>query len=243
MGMPKLSSVPTVLILTDSLAFPRSEPEFVGYEQTWVALLKRRFPEIDFVHCGRGGATIEDLFKHSTYYHDTLKPALVLVQSGIVDCAPRALSVIEQQVLQRLPIIGSMILTLIRRNAARLRRWRGMSYTSLANYEAWVQAFERLFENVHWIGIMPADSEYESRVQGIVAAVDRYNGVLRRRNYISTHDFSSGDIMSDYHHLNADGHLRLATLVAKTVQHVVIDSYESPRGQVSSTANHGVAVL
>lgn len=241
--MPDMPSAPTVLILTDSLAFPRSEPEVVSYEQTWVALLKRRFPEIDFVHCGRGGATIEDLFKHSAYYHSTIKPALVLVQSGIVDCAPRALSVIEQQVLQRLPIFGSMLLALVRKNAARLRRWRDMSYTSLASYEAWVQAFERLYANVYWIGIMPADAEYESRVQGIAAAVKRYNGVLRCRNYISTTDFSSRDMMSDHHHLNADGHRRLAALLAETVQLVVLDGGAPAGGQESSAANRGVAVL
>lgn len=221
--MQDMTIKPIVLILTDSLAFPRSEPEVVRYEQTWVALLKRRFPDVDFVHCGRGGATIGDLFKHSAYYHGTIKPALVLVQSGIVDCAPRALSVIEQQVLQRLPIVGSPILALVRKNAARLRRWRGMSYTSLASYEIWVQAFERLFANVYWIGILPAHAEYESHVQGISAAVDRYNAVLRCNNYISTADFTSCDIMTDHHHLNVAGHYRLAALLQDTVQRVVLD--------------------
>lgn len=240
--MPDVSSTPTVLVLTDSLAFPRSEPEVVTYDQTWVALLKRRFPQIDFVHCGRGGATIEELFKHSAYYHGTIKPALVLVQSGIVDCAPRALSVIEQQVLQRLPIVGSMILALVRKNAARLRRWRRMSYTSLASYEAWVQTYERLFDNVHWIGILPVDAEYESRVQGIAAAVDRYNSVLRRRHYISTNDFSSRDVMSDHHHLNADGHRRLADRLAETVQLVVLDRCVLAGRQASSEEIQGAVV-
>ena len=239
--MPDTQSAPTVLILTDSLAFPRTEPELVSYEQTWVALLKRRFPGIDFVHCGRGGATIEDLFKHSTYYHGTIKPDLVLMQSGIVDCAPRALSVIEQQVLKRLPIIGSMLLALVRKNVALVRRWRGMSYTSLASYEAWVQAFEHLYANVYWIGIMPADAEYEACVEGITTAVERYNGVLRRRNYISTADFSSSDIMSDHHHLNADGHCRLAARLADTVQ-LLVNGGAPEGGHESSVVDRGVAV-
>lgn len=236
-----MTTTPTVLILTDSLAFPRCEPEVVPYERTWVALLKRKFPQIDFVHCGRGGATIVDLFKHSSYYHGTIQPALVLVQAGIVDCAPRALSVIEQHVLQRLPIVGPLLLALVRRNAARLRRWRGMSYTSLASYEDWVQAYEHLFANVHWIGILPAVTEYESRVQGISAAIDRYNAVLRRRNYISTTDFTSSDIMSDHHHLNVAGHHRLAVRLADTVQRVV-DGCVQLDGQAAADADQGVVV-
>lgn len=238
-----MTSSLTVLILTDSLAFPRTEPEVVTYEQTWVALLKRRFPDVDFVHCGRGGATIGDLFKHSAYYHGTIKPALVLMQSGIVDCAPRALSVIEQQVLQRLPLVGPLILAIVRRNAARLRRWRKMSYTSLSDYEAFVQTFECLFTNVHWIGVLPVNTEYESRVQGISAAVDRYNAILRRRNYISTDDFSSLDIMSDHHHLNAGGHVRLAAKLAETVQLFVLDAGVSAGGQENSGENRGVVAL
>ena len=90
-----------VLFITDSLAFPRTEPEAVMYEDTYIALLKAAFPQCDFIHHGRGGATIVDLFKHSTYYHETLKPDLVFMQSGVVDCAPRALTVVEQQVISR----------------------------------------------------------------------------------------------------------------------------------------------
>jgi lysophospholipase L1-like esterase len=213
----------TILILTDSLAFPRSEPEIVPYERTWVALLKRKFPEIDIVHCGRGGATIVDLYKHSTYFHGTIEPKLVLVQSGVVDCAPRALTVMEQQVLKRLPLIGSLILSLVRKNAALIRRWRRMSYTTLTSYEAWVNAFERLFSNVYWIEILPATTEYEVHVRGIGAAINSYNEVLQRRNYITTADFTHDDIMSDYHHLNINGHQRLADRLADTVQIVVVE--------------------
>lgn len=218
-----MSTTPTVLILTDSLAFPRSEPEIVPYEKTWVALLKRKFPEIDFVHCGRGGATIVDLYKHSAYFHGTIEPALVLVQSGVVDCAPRALTVIEQQVLKRLPLIGSLILKLVRKYSELLRSWRKMSYTPLASYEAWVDSYERLFANVYWIEILPASADYEAHVSGISSAINSYNKVLRRRNCISTADFTSEDTMSDYHHLNINGHQRLADRLADTVQRLVAD--------------------
>ncbi len=218
-----MNTIPTVLILTDSLAFPRSEPEFVPYEKTWITLLKRKFPEIDFVHCGRGGASIADLFKHSTYFHGTVQPALVLVQSGVVDCAPRALTVVEQQVLKRLPLIGPLILALVKRYAALLRRWRKMSYTPLVDYEAWVETYERLFSNVYWIEILPASLEYEMHLQGISAAIHRYNEVLRRRKCIPTSDFTSKDIMSDYHHLNIYGHQRLAVRLISTIQCEVVD--------------------
>lgn len=217
-----MTTTPTVLILTDSLAFPRSAPEVVHYEDTWVALLKRKFPQVDFVHCGRGGATIDDLFKHSAYYHKTARPALVLMQCGVVDCAPRALTFMEQQLLQRLPVLGPIISKIVRKNASQIRRWRKMSYTSLANYEAWVEVYEKLFANVYWIEILPADANYESRVHGISKAITSYNEVLRQRRCVSTTDFTSNYIMSDLHHLNSEGHKLLAQRLTHIVQQEVI---------------------
>lgn len=224
------STMPTVLLLTDSLAFPRSEPEVVHYEETWVALLRRRFPTVDFVHCGRGGATIVDLFKHSAYYHGTIHPALVLMQSGIVDCAPRALTVVEQQVLQRLPLLGPPLLAFARRHAAAMRRWRRISYTPLPTFEAWADRIESLFSNVHWIGVLPAHSDYETRVEGIGDAIDRYNAVLRRRRFVTTDDFTAEDIMSDFHHLSAAGHRRLANRLVDVVQSAVENGSPGIRG-------------
>ena len=91
-----LSAKYKILFITDSLAFPRREPEAVMYEDTYIALLKTEFPQCDFIHHGRGGATIVELFKHSIYYHETLRPDLVFMQSGVVDCAPRALTVMQR---------------------------------------------------------------------------------------------------------------------------------------------------
>lgn len=207
-----------VLLITDSLAFPRLNPEQVSYSETYVALLKSAFPQCDFIHCGRGGATIVDLFKHSAYYHGTVSPDLVLMQSGVVDCAPRALTVIEQQVLQRLPLFGAGLSALARRHAPTLRRLRRMSYTPLPTFSAYADRFEQLLGNVHWIGILPANAAYEERVEGMGAAIAAYNAVLRPRRFISTDDFEPADIMSDFHHLRARGHWRLFTRLAEVVR-------------------------
>lgn len=223
-----------VLLITDSLAFPRLKPEQVNYNDTYVALLKSAFPQCDFIHVGRGGGTIVELFKHSAYYHGTVSPALVLMQSGIVDCAPRALSVIEQQVLQRLPLLGPWLSDLARRHAPALRRLRRMSYTSLPAFAAYADRFEQLFGNVHWIGILPANPAYEERVEGIGAAVRAYNAVLRSRRFISTDDFEAADIMSDFHHLSARGHRRLFTRLAEVMrQELSPDGAGTPARQAS----------
>ncbi|WP_141111094.1 SGNH/GDSL hydrolase family protein [Chromobacterium haemolyticum] len=200
---------PYILIFTDSLGFPRSEPEMVRYEETYVALLKVNFPDYDFIHVGRGGATIVDLYKHTNYFHGTIKPALVLIQCGIVDCAPRALKLVEQQIISRVPVFGSLIGRIVKRYAKSIRRWRKISYTPLSIFVEYKNRFELIFPNIYWIEILPAVDEYETSIDGISKNIRQYNEVLARGNSICTNDFSGEQIMSDYHHLNTDGHRKM----------------------------------
>lgn len=198
-----------VLFITDSLGFPRLEPEAVMYEDTYISLLKEEFPGCDFIHLGRGGATIIDLYKHSTYYHGTLKPDLVIMQCGIVDCAPRALTIMEQQVLTRLPVLGRPLTALVRRYSKALRKARKMTYTPVETFAQYVARFEALFDDVHWIGILPAMEAYDTKLEGIRRNIEIYNAVLRRNKYIDTGHFHAFDIMTDFHHLNCTGHRKM----------------------------------
>lgn len=217
-GRP-VSRRPRILLITDSLAFPRLEPESVPYDSTYVALLKDAFPGCDFIHHGRGGATLVDLFKHSTYYHGTVQPDLVLMHCGIVDCAPRALKEIEQQVLVRIPWLGPWLgRVVVRRYSRSLRRLRKMTYTPIDVFAAYVERFETLFDNVHWIGILPVSDAYEHTVEGIRANAARYNAVLQTRKFIGTEGLGASDIMSDFHHLNQSGHRKLFELLAGPVR-------------------------
>ena len=207
-----------VLFVTDSLGFPRTEPEPVMYEDTYISLLKEAFPECDVIHQGRGGATIVDLYKHSAYYHGTLKPDLTFIQSGIVDSAPRALTVTEQQIISRLPLLSRPLTALVRKYSRSLRLARKMTYTSSDTFADYVGRFESLFGNVHWIGILPASDSYEAKLQGIRLNVERYNAILRGRRYVSTEHFQPSDIMADFHHLNRSGNRKLFDALTEVVR-------------------------
>ena len=222
-------SLPQILIITDSLGFPRESPEFVQYSETYIALLKAKFRTYDFIHIGRGGGTIVDLFKHTNYFHGgTIKPMLVLMQSGVVDCAPRALTEIEQYILARLPIVGPWIGAAVKRHVRPLRRWRNMTYTPLSTFEDYVNRFEVLYTNIHWIGILPADAEYERSLNGMTDNINKYNNILRTRRFVATDDFTSKHIMTDFHHLNKAGHEKLFERLAKVVESQMCASQSYP---------------
>jgi hypothetical protein len=209
-----------ILFITDSLAFPRAEPELVRYDETYLARLKALFPNCDFIHQGRGGATIVDLYKHTNYFHGTIAPDLVFMHSGVVDCAPRALTVIEQQILSRLPLVGRPLGELVRRHARTLRRLRNMTYTPMPVFAQYVRHFEALFPTVYWIGILPVAPQYDAKIEGMARNVGSFNEVLRGCRYVDTSGIDPETmIMSDFHHLNAAGHAHLTELLGRTIRH------------------------
>lgn len=83
---------PRVVVLGDSLSMPRPEKEtVVRWEETWPArleeLLRPAFPLVDVIGCGARSMTADrlDLDEHI----DLKDPDAVVMQVGIVDCAPR----------------------------------------------------------------------------------------------------------------------------------------------------------
>ena len=198
-----------ILVVTDSLGFPRHEPEMLLYEHTYIGLLKAKYPQHDFIHQGYGGATIRELLQHTAYFDQTLNPTLVIMQSGVVDCAPRALTRIEHHVVANIPILNRLLVPLVKRYSPLLRRIRKITYTSPENFAAYVDQFEKRFGNVVWLGIVPSTPEWEERVTGIGRQIDLFNAILARHKFIPTDNLITQDMMSDHHHPNALGHRKI----------------------------------
>lgn len=207
-----------ILFITDSLAFPRVFPEQVNYEETYLFLLKKKFPNIDFLHFGLGGGTIEKLYYGTEYYHDALKPDIVFIQSGIVDCAPRALKLIELQILLRIPFFGHLILHQVKKYSNFLRVKRNVQYTNLKKFTFYMNNFEEKFKIIYWIEILPSIKEYEHKVKNISNNIKLFNTEIRKKKYVSTRNFNNTHVLSDYHHLSAKGHLELYKKLNKIIE-------------------------
>jgi hypothetical protein len=207
-----------VLIISDSLAFPRVFPELVSYPETYISILKKQFPKIDFIHVGIGGGTIKALYQYSEYYHKTLKPDLVFIQSGIVDCAPRTLTLIESEIIKRIPFLNNFIFKIIRTNSYFLRKYRRITYTDLSTFDNYVGKFEEAFERVYWINILPVVHGYEDKVSGIKENIDKFNSILHKNKNIETSDLSSEDVQSDFHHLSVLGHKKMSLKLAGIIE-------------------------
>lgn len=205
-----------ILVMTDSLALPRAKPEICKYEEIWPVLLRRN----DFyVHqISIGGATIDELFRQ-VEYHFMSKPDIVIIQSGIVDSAPRALTKFENLIFNKYKLTRMILKKFLVPHLNFLRNKRKITYTDLDKFEKYVLKFKKAFSatDFYWIAIIPPNIEYEMKVPGISKNVSDFNMILEKhlgKNLIKVVDVSKG-VMSDNIHLNAEGHENIFDSIIK----------------------------
>lgn len=75
-----------ILCIGDSLGLPRKG---CLYEDTWLSLLRNRYPEHTFIGHFAGDRLIDSAAHDYDTYYQYYKPDIVIFQQGICDCAPR----------------------------------------------------------------------------------------------------------------------------------------------------------
>jgi lysophospholipase L1-like esterase len=203
------------LILSDSVALPREAPEIVAYEQTWVELVREQIPSLIVHQVSIGGATIDQLLRQFPY-HRMFKPDFILIQCGIVDCSPRAITANEDILINSNRLTRNIARIVLPCVKTRLRKFRNIQHTRLKDFEICLNEFNKISAQVFAIEILEADANYETINPGITHNIRRYNESIRtifRDRYISVAGIGPQHLMSDFHHLNFSGHQALANLV------------------------------
>lgn len=211
-----------LLVFTDSLSLPRNTPEICTFDQTWPQILRENNHEVCSVSIG--GATIQELkkqlfyFKSESTYFDA-----VIIQSGIVDCAPRFVKKWELKVLQNIPFVGSLVLKTL--NSTVIRNVRNIAYTSPFDFAKNLNNFAESFTcPVLFLEIVPVHPSYEIKLPGIGNRVNTYNALIQnQKNYISLQKLPVEGIMSDFHHLNAIGHKFIADKIQEKIKECAIE--------------------
>jgi hypothetical protein len=216
-----------VLIIGDSLALPRERPEQVKYDETWPELLKTS-GKFDIIQLSIGGGTIVDIFDQVSYYKN-FQPDINIIQSGIVDCAPRAFTQLELKILLSNKIFRIMLSRFLPVHF--LRKIRNQTYVNKSKFNSFYEKVILQFENCHHIsiGITPNVKDYENKIRGIGKNREEYNTVIKRLSqkhdvsYIDTDLISEDGIMSDYHPSTATGHLWIYKSIIKSVNSTIVD--------------------
>ncbi|MDX6190125.1 SGNH/GDSL hydrolase family protein [Flavobacterium sp. Fl-318] len=213
--------------MTDSLSLPRKyDTGEVDYEQTYIPMLRKRFPDILIVDVAMGGAKITDLLVQCFYYKQ-FKPDLVFMQCGIVDCAPRSFSLLEKVLIEKF-----RLRKFSRIFEKKFRKFRNCTYTNKTVFLDSLLKIRMSFENVPFfsVGILQVCEQYEILVPGIKKNVREYNHILKENtNYINNDDFPLDGIISDFHHLNELGHKLIFEKLENVINAQVGSDFSSKR--------------
>jgi hypothetical protein len=199
-----------ILVLTDSIGLPREEPQKCAYDNVWPILLKKEGHEVAQISIG---AATTDILLKQVFFFKGFMPDAVIVQVGIVDCAPRFMSKLEVLIFNKVPYLGPKIMTLFNNNF--IRKLRNISYVSQTKFKKNIIEIEKSFNcPTYFLEILPVMPQYELLLEGVSKRVKVYNKILSDNcRYINVGTIDERDYMSDWHHLKETGHRKILDLI------------------------------
>jgi len=214
-----------ILCIGDSLALPG---HLNTYEDTWFYKLKIEFPKFDFISFFKRGITTEMLvtmgggeggIDNWPFGADCLEafcPDIVIVQLGIVDCAPRLLNTLDRVVVKIIPkYLKSLYIKLVK--LTRNRKTKN-TIVSLDKFRSnWINFMNRAIKintRILVISISLPDSSFSAKNSTIHLNVNKYNNSLfqlaKEYNFSITPVLKSNNynqpIYEDGYHPNVYGH-------------------------------------
>lgn len=213
------------MIIADSLAMPRPG---VAYENTWIYRLIKAFPDCEFVDRSRRASTTDRLISEgggdgNPKGADLLEayvPDLVILQLGIVDCAPRYFKQngLENALLHRLlpAALRMRYVTLVKRTRTRDPRRAHVSLERFAsNLTDYFHRAQALNTRVLALLIGPVTERVSRQSPLIGLSIKNYNEVYQRLAEAFDNVFliqplcpedALDELTSDGYHVNMQGH-------------------------------------
>jgi len=248
-----------IRVYGDSLSLPRAL-DGIGYRDTYPELvsegIRRRLPSLSLSLYNRsgGGMTIDAV--HERYLHDcsyfgSRARQILLIQCGIVDCAPRPVPALIRKWIGRLPgRIRGPITGFLHRARPRLLRagmsWRLTSPERFARVlSRWLEHASKTFERVYVLTIAPTVPAIATHSPGLAESISMYNDLIRDVSAATTSEAvvlvdiysaisKDGPVASyvnpvDGHHITREGHVLYSDLI---LAHEL-----ASRGRGSGTSN------
>lgn len=218
------ASRPRLLFVTDSLGLPRRVPVRVAGHEVWVNQVAHSLEgQVEPYFYTVAGLHSSDLASNLEIQLGGFDADLLVLQIGIVDCAPKALRENERKVVTRLPgPLRLLVHNFLRRNYARIVMWRDVTYVSQDRFRTNLESFREHFRDCEFVvvPIAPANQGYRAKNPLIDRNIRAYNRILETvfGEAFASETFEGADpellFVSDHHHLSIEGHATVARAVA-----------------------------
>ena len=194
-----------IVIIGDSLPFPRNTPEIVELSECYPFLLQNHFGGV--YSYSYGASTSSDVLWQAGYFDGLNNNRIVIYHFGIVDCAPRAFRNYELRLFEFFNIRIPDKITKYVRNIRNLKKVSPQLF-----YDNCVKIKKLNIGKPIVMPIANASIEYQKLLPGIQQSIVLYNNILKEvfEDELCDIQFDTSiDLMSDGHHLTARGHQRV----------------------------------
>ncbi|MGR5503011.1 SGNH/GDSL hydrolase family protein [Vibrio sp. DNB22_10_4] len=212
---------PKALIITDSLGLPRTTPERVTGEQSWPYLLANHCDCVDYYFYCRPGLHSQALVNELDVTLGAFEPDIIIVQLGIVDCTPRALTLMELSVVSRIPIVNKLVKKMVAKYRRELLNLRLKQYVNIEQFRANLNRVRQAFPSSKILALpILANVEHaELRTPNLSREIVAYNNVIDDVfELISVNDIGSDSFMTDHYHLSISGNQSLFEVVMNKIE-------------------------
>jgi len=204
----------TVLILTDSIANPRSFPKIdaTGIDETYPYILRKTFPDYLFWQLSLGDATSSILYSQAVSYLNQSNPEFIIIHAGLNDCRPKMPSLIIRKLLNFLPFLRKRM------------AFNSRSNVSKSQFQRTVKKFKANFPkaNILWLEIC-AGKDYHNDRPGFEIHSNEFNKILSanlNQNFVLVYEkiLDIGGFNSDQLHWNKKAHKIVGDILIKKIQ-------------------------
>ena len=183
-----------ICVYGDSLSMPRAL-DGIRHFETYPELLRDAIQSshpgirISIHNRSRGGVSISELheqFIQDSAYYEKKERGILIIQCGIVDCAPRPVPPSVKTRIARLPPrLRFPVTRLLHYGRPFLLRaglkWRN---TDIDRFESvltqWIRMSRTIYDRVYVINIAPTTPAIAAHSPGMQSSIDSYNGTIRR---------------------------------------------------------------
>lgn len=222
-----------ILFITDSLGLPRIIPKKISAENTYPNITTKFFHDNHhkkymFFQYGRAGLTTAFInYEINEGGLLAYKPDMIVLQVGVVDCYPRALTKIERAIISRIPIFNSFFKKIVKKYYKKIVHYRNISYVNKKDFKSHLKDIKlNLFSSVSKIiviPIAPANKNYKDLNPRVDENIKIYNEILKSvfkddfyKNFYDSF-LAEEMFLSDNHHLNNLGHKYFSKKLIKKI--------------------------
>jgi len=187
-----MGHVVKIALYGDSLAMPRKA--IVKYNERYIYLVqewiqKKVSPEyIELKDRAKGSVTILDMieqYEHDSGYYEFPGDILIL-QSGVVDCAPRPVAQETREKISRMPaFIKKIVVKYLHRNRSKILQ-KGNAHVRVEkelffnSVKQFLQRAQKDYKRIYVINVCPTNKKTEEHSPGFTNNINEYNTLIKK---------------------------------------------------------------